>query len=419
MADIEWQLLCKTIETRSFQSLAEARITEDFFTEENVAVFRWMRDHWLKYGESPGEAAYYREWPHDALVETPEPLVYYVDELRDHHRTVLVTTMLDQIKKPMTNGDSEIVVKILAAGLEEIQTEVSATQDDILTDPDLMQTLVDYFDNLATNTGLVGWRTGFPAMDLATGGLQRDQLVTLTGLQKKKKSMLLMCMNIAAHRDGASTLFISFEMSNLEQEIRHTALRSNISLTRLQRGKHTADERKRLIRMMHEMDGMQPMVMVYDPGGTTTVSAIAAKISQYKPDICFIDGTYMMDAEGVRADPGSPQALTSITRSLKRLAQRSHIPIVQTTQSLAWKARGGKLTLDSIGYTSSFGQDSDVVFGVEEVKEGGEIKEQEMLLRILASRNCPPRDVRLDVNLDYGLITEIEEPDYGADDEDD
>ena len=34
---------------------------------------------------------------------------------------------------------------------------------------------------------------------------------------------------------------------------------------------------------------------------------------------------------------GSPQALTNITRSLKRLAQRFDIPIVGTTQVLSWK----------------------------------------------------------------------------------
>jgi replicative DNA helicase len=255
-------------------------------------------------------------------------------------------------------------------------------------------------------------------MDQATAGLQNGQLITLVGLQKVKKSMLLMCMNIAAHRAGARTMFASFEMSNTEQATRHDALRANISLTRLQRGQHTADERKRLIRMMHEIEDMQPLVLVHDPGSTTTVSAIAAKIAVYKPQVVFIDGTYMMDPEGVSADPGSPQALTSITRSLKRLAQQTDIPIVQTTQALGWKAKK-HLTLDSIGYSSSFAQDSDVIFGVEEVKkDDGTMSTEEVVLRIIASRNCPPKDVRLGTNLDYGSIEELEEIEYGSSDDD-
>ena len=155
------------------------------------------------------------------------------------------------------------------------------------------------------------------------------------------------------------------------------------------------------------------MVYVHDPAGTTTVSALAAQIRKERPDVAFVDGTYLMDAEVERADPGSAQALTSITRSLKRLAQLLEIPIVQTTQALSWKARGGKLSLDSIGYSSSFAQDSDVIFGVEEIKDN----DHEIKLRILASRNCPRHDVVLALDLDHGSIMETEEIDYGADDD--
>ena len=130
----------------------------------------------------------------------------------------------------------------------------------------------------------------------------------------------------------------------------------------------------------------------------------------------FIDGTYMMESEQ-DVPQGSPQALTSITRSLKQLADRAEIPIVQTTQALSWKAKRGVLSLDSIGYSSSFAQDSDVIFGVEEVKEEGEAKPNDLKLRIIASRNCPIHDVMLLVDLDHGSIMETEEIEYKDDDD--
>jgi replicative DNA helicase len=414
--DTEWSLLSKTVEVRGFQALAQARITQSFFMDpDNAAVYGWMLDHWTRYGESPGEEAFHHEYPADNLIETPEPLAYYIDELREAYRYGRLTGVMDSARDALKNHDTGIATKLLATGLEALQIEVVDLQDDALTET--MEQRVAYYDNLSTQRGLLGLPTGFPTMDRATNGLQKGQLVTLTGLQKKKKSMLLMCMSIAAHRAGGRTMFASFEMSNTEQATRHDALRSGISLNRLQAGKHTPDERQKLIRMMHELDGMQPLTLIYDPAGTTTVSAIAAKISQHRPDVVFIDGTYMMDAEGVNAEPGSPQALTSITRSLKRLAQRVEIPIVQTTQSLTWKAKRG-LTLDSIGYSSSFAQDSDVIFGVEEIKEDGEVNDHEMMLRIIASRNCPRTDVRLAVDLDRGTIIETEEiaKSYEADD---
>lgn len=412
MADLEFQILCRAIEEHGFGALAEARITHSFFQDaDNAAMFDWMRDHWAKYGETPSEDAYYREYPADNLIETPEPLAYYIDELRDQYRLAGLLSLIESTKEPIRNRDSEIAIKLLAGGLEALHIEVADLHDN-----DATQTYEDrreYYKTMARSP-VRGLPTGFPTMDVATGGLQKEQLITLVGLQKTFKSMLLMCMNIACHQAGARTLFASFEMSTQEQLTRHDALRSKISLTRLQNGSIKPSEWDRLDDMGKGLDAMPPMVYVHDPAGTTTVSAIAAKIAQHKPDVVFIDGTYLLDAENDKVEPNSAQALTGITRSLKRLAQRSQVPIVQTTQALTWKSRKG-LTLDSIGYSSSFAQDSDVIFGVEEIKDN----DREIMLRIIASRNCPRKDVYLAVNLEYGSIVETEQVSYESDDEDD
>jgi replicative DNA helicase len=222
-----------------------------------------------------------------------------------------------------------------------------------------------------------------------------------------------MVMNIAAHQAGNRTMYASFEMTNTEQSTRHDALRAGVSLSHLQRGGWTDIERQKVLRMMHAMQDGPNMILVHDPAGVTTVSAVAAKIAQHHPDVVFIDGTYLMDCEEPGITPGTPQALTSMTRSLKRLAQRFDVPIVQTTQALGWKSRGGRLSIDSIGYSSSFAQDSDVIFGVEQVPD----EDQQLNLRIIASRNCARRDVLLKYDLDHGSIMETDEITYDSDDE--
>jgi replicative DNA helicase len=411
--DVEWAILSKTIEVGGFTTLAESHIGPAFFMDpDNAQVFRWMHEHWSDHGVTPGEEAFKHRFPGYALVNTPEPLGYYVGELRDQRQYALVNGMLDNIKEPLKRGDSTIAIKILNSSLESLHTEIADLRDE-----DLTKTTEDrlaYYERLAHMPGIQGLPTGFPTMDLATSGLQKEQLITLVGLQKTFKSMLLMCMNIACHAAGHRTLFASFEMSTQEQATRHDALRAGISLTRLQNGKANAKERTKLRRMMHGLEDLQPLMFIHDPAATTTVSAIAAKITQYKPDVAFIDGTYLMDSEVPGVEPNSPQALTSITRSLKRLAQRMQIPIVQTTQALTWKSRRG-LTLDSIGYSSSFAQDSDVIFGVEEIKDS----DREIMLRIIAARNCPRKDVRLALDWEHGSIIETDEIHFGSDDMDD
>lgn len=411
--DIEWATLSKVVEVGGFDALAEARIGMAFFMDpDNAQMFRWMHEHWTSLGVTPGQDAFRHRFPGVALIDTPEPLGYYLGELRDQRQYALLNEMLDNIKEPLKRGDSAIVVKVLNSSLENMHTEVADLRDE-----DLTKTTEDrlaYYERLAQMPGIQGLPTGFPTMDLSTGGLQKEQLVTLVGLQKTYKSMLLMRMNLACHAAGHRTLFASFEMSTQEQATRHDALRAGISLTRLQNGKSTPREKTKLRRMMHGLEDLQPLMFVHDPAATTTVSAIAAKIIQYKPDVAFIDGTYLMDSEVPGVEPNSPQALTSITRSLKRLAQRVQIPIVQTTQALSWKSRKG-LTLDSIGYSSSFAQDSDVVLGVEEIKDA----DNEIMLRIIAARNSPRKDVRLALDWEHGSIIETEEISFGSDDMDD
>jgi replicative DNA helicase len=411
--DIEWATLSKVIEVDGFDSMVESHIGASFFLDpDNVDVFGWIREHWTEHGNTPGEDAFHHEYPGFALMETPEPLAYYLGELREQRRFSLINGMLDDIKEPLRRGDSGVAIKILNSSLESMHTEIADLRDEDLTKTTRQR--LDHYERLATMTGLRGVPTGFPTMDLATGGLQKEQLITLVGLQKTYKSMLLMCMNIASHEAGHRTLFASFEMSTQEQSTRHDAFRAGISLTRLQNGKLLPIEQTKLSRMMHHLEDLQPLTFIHDPAATTTVSAIAAKIAQYKPDVAFIDGTYLMDSEVPGVEPNSPQALTSITRSLKRLAQRVQIPIVQTTQALTWKSRKG-LTLDSIGYSSSFAQDSDVIFGVEEIKDSDD---REILLRIIAARNCPRKDTRLALDWEHGIIMETEEITFDADDTD-
>jgi RecA-family ATPase len=130
-----------------------------------------------------------------------------------------------------------------------------------------------------------------------------------------------------------------------------------------------------------------------------TIDSLVAKAEQLNPDILFVDGVYLM-LDQVTGDANTPQALTNITRGLKRVAQKLNIPVVITTQTLLWKMKGGKVSADSIGYSSSFFQDSDVILGLEPVEEDDSVR----ILKIVQSRNCPPSETSITWNWDTGCF---------------
>ena len=144
-----------------------------------------------------------------------------------------------------------------------------------------------------------------------------------------------------------------------------------------------------------------------DSSSGLTVSAVASKIQSKNPDIVFIDGTYLMIDEQTN-ESNTPQSITNITRSLKRLAMKINKPIVISTQALTWKMRGGNVTADSIGYSSSFHQDADVIFGLQRVDE---TVDDMRTLKVIASRNSGLTDATLMWDWNTGSFREMEEDD--------
>jgi replicative DNA helicase len=403
--DVERALICKALDLGDMTPIFSAHIRLPFFQDqEHAQVFKWMVEFWERYSASPTRDALLREYPDYDYIEVEEPYPYLVDEMLKERRYVLMSGGMDIAIETMRAYDPDGAMAQINRAIEQIYAETPST-----TDEDLCATTKErrvYYNQIRLRQGLLGIPTGFNSFDRATSGLQEEQLITLIGLPKTGKSTMLLHMAITAHQHAYRPLFVSFEMSNREQTTRHDVLRAGISYSRLTNGKLRSREKVKLDRMLRGLEDMPPFMMVHDPASTTTVAALASKISQVKPDVVFVDGTYLMQCEDPKLDPTSPQGLTSITRSMKRLAQRAKVPIVQTTQALASKysRKGGGLKLYSIGYSSSFAQDSDVILGVED----DEVLKNQYIVKIVAARNASRQSVEISVDWTKGAITEEE-----------
>ena len=270
------------------------------------------------------------------------------------------------------------------------------------------KTAKEEYEYRKANPGLLGLATGFPTIDASTSGLQPEQLVVIVAPPKTGKSTLALQIAINAQLAGKVPLFLSFEMSNTEQKNRYYAMRARISYQRLMTGSLTYEEESRFMKVVSEdVPQMRDKFWFSDSTNGQTVSAVASKIQSKNPDIVFIDGTYLMIDEQTN-ESNTPQAITNITRSLKRLAQKVKKPIVISTQALTWKMRGGNVSADSIGYSSSFHQDADVIFGLQRVDEN---VDDTRTLRVIASRNSGLTEAQLLWDWNTGAFREMDEDD--------
>ncbi len=336
MASAEHLLISKVLADGSLSEAIAQGVQSVHFSGPNQPIWSWMLEFWQEHGAVPTQRVMQAEHPSVTVGDASgETLSRLVAEVIEGHRSNTVTGLMTEALVSLKDGDTLGAIRHLSSGLQDVSAVTSQSKDvDLISDWE--NRLTKYADMRDRPDELVGLSTGFPGLDRLTAGIRPQQLITFVGEAKRGKSMLAMVMAVSANTNGVSPLMVSFEMSAEEQAARYDSFVAKVSHTGLMRGMSTKDEVARLDKALRMRKNRSPFHIVEDIASSTTVSSLSAKIKQHEPGIVFVDGVYMMDDE--HGEPkGSPQALTNITRSLKRLAQQHKVPIVVTTQVLASK----------------------------------------------------------------------------------
>lgn len=413
--DIENAVITEIILGGEMGAAVELKLTTEFFSDPtHEKVYELLTDHYLEYGKVPGEDAVRAAYPHYKFGEYDETLTYYVERLRDRYlqRRLVESFREEDLQEALigkgVNPGQRAFDLVMDALINARITVPIGRDDDILTSArrEMMALLKDRREG-----GLRGISTGFDRLDIATGGLQPEQLITLIGLPASGKSSMLLRLALTAVQNASRILFVTFEMSNEEQRDRAVSLVSEVPLTNILTGNVSSREMKSIQQNLDRLEGLDGFFRsVYDRSSMTTLSGLQAKIAEYQPTAVFIDGVYMMEDESGEPS-GSPRALTNITRGLKRLAQNRKIPIVISTQALAQKSRGG-VNMHSAGYTSSFAQDSDVILIVEACPEPNKDVSKFHADKV---RSGPKTATYVRIGWDVGAITEVDPALIGID----
>jgi replicative DNA helicase len=388
MADVSRRLISKIVQEGDFYPALNGGIRDHWFEEEeHRRVFQWMMEYYGRYNATPTARALKLEFPNYQLLKVDEPYEFYIDRFRDARtRTILVDTEID-LHEALEDGDLKLAKDRVYQGLNKVGAEVSS-----LSDLNVVMEWRSRFDEYEAlrhrSDELTGICTGFDTYDHLTGGFHPEQFILFAGQAKAGKSWLMMKSAIAAQEQGKKVLFITFEMSLKEQLARYDGFTCQMDSNKLLRNTLSESDMRQLKDLMRDRRDMKEFIISADITATTTPSGLSGKIDEHRPDIVFVDGIYLMENEAGH-QPGTAQAYTSLSRSMKRLAQRAKVPIVGTMQALSGKMdKTGRVTLHSLGWSSSWSQDADLVFGVERDPAVDLIK-----LRIVAGRNVSPKEV--------------------------
>jgi archaellum biogenesis ATPase FlaH len=400
MASVEQLLLSKVIEDSSVVEASRLGLKPSYFSGDWEGIYSWVLDYERTHGNVPTERALHRQFGDVHLVSTAgESMSGLVGELLDSYRLRELSSSVADVVPLIDSGKGAEAVEHLRKGIQRASIDAVRLRDVNMIDT-WQERYAKYEEMRNTPNALRGIPTGFYGLDKITHGLRPQQFVVLAGEPKRGKSLFALIIANACHAHGKVPLFVSFEMSIDEQAARYDALSSRVSYNAILSGELNAAEMGRIRRTMTLRKNMHPFIFSEDTSSLTTVSALAAKVQEYKPDELIVDGMYLMDDE--EGEPkGSPQALTNISRGLKRLAQRFDIPLLGTTQVLSWKLsnkRTRAITGDAIGYTSAFLQDTDLLLGVERNPD----VDDQSIIRVVEARTAARGEVH--VNWDWNTM---------------
>lgn len=396
MASSELYLISKVINDRDLTVPIRAGLKTDHMSGEWADIWSWLLQFSRQHGSVPTERVFSKEYGdislYDSATTDQETYTRLLEEIFNEYRKRCLLDSLQPAISSLNTGDVETAFSTLASGLQKAAVEAAR-----LRDVDIIQNWEDrlnrYEEMRTQPNALRGIPTGFRGLDRITQGMRPQQFIVFAGEPKRGKSLFALILANSAHIHGKRPLFVSFEMSIEEQEARYDALIARVPYGRILSGDLNNAEMQRIRKALAVRKNMQPFVFTEDTSSLTTVTALASKVQEFQPDVLFVDGVYLMDDEEGEAK-GSPQALTNITRSLKRLAQRFDIPVVATTQVLSWKLQNRKtraVTADAIGYTSSFAQDADLILGVERNPD----MDDQAIIRVVLARSSPTGEVHV------------------------
>lgn len=392
-------------------ALIDGGVTPDYFTETRThAAYVWLLNEWSANAELPSEERFARRFPSFRLVYDTDNIAALTAELREHYAQSiavgLIPPIVAEFAKHRHGGEHFDLPKTL--GLlsdlhEQINLVRSANEVALLTEK-----FSGYVAQLFSMDGdeVPGIPTGFTTLDTASGGWQAENFGVIGAGPKRFKTAIMVWMALAAARAGYRAKVITFEMSIRELMDRISCFGAQVNYTNILRGNLSERERNRLSSFEKEMASWTGDIeIVHDVTAVTSIGGLTAQLRNSRPDIVFIDGLYQM-VDDTREWSSEAMALTAVSRGLKRMAAAEKLPVVGTTQALLSRISARKGTeMGSMGYTSAFAQDANVMLGIDRP----DMHSNDVLLKVLGARTMSGMTVGVTVDLATGTIFETGE----------
>lgn len=270
--------------------------------------------------------------------------------------------------------------------------------------------------NYENGQGLTGISSGFPDLDRATSGFQRQDLIILAARPSMGKSAF--ALNVAtkmAIEGKKKVAFFNLEMSRKQMAYRMISSYGHINLLKLRSGKLNADEYYRYTETIAELSAAIDKNLWLDEQAGITVPEIKAKARKIQRehglDCIIID--YLGLIEGIKGEYSNRvEEVSKNSRLLKLMAKELNVPVICLCQlSRAVEQRQDKRPmLSDLRESGSIEQDADLVMFLYRDEYYNEESEKKNIAELIIGkqRNGPTGTIELLFLKDFNKFLPLE-----------
>jgi len=370
MAHIEMQLLSRIVRTGALAAALDWGIVpNDFRTTEGRGLFVNILGYWRAndtQGAIPGPFLIKEAYPTFEFCDDPSMTTEALCTEVRKNRLAL------EMKEYIGNRLEDIDVDPMGA-LNSLVSELQRLQNVGLKNydshfDDAMEELLLRYKNAKDGVGNSSLLWPWEPFNEQTLGIQEDDYIVLYGRPKSMKSFVLSAMAASAYDQGKKVLVYTKEMPAWQLFRRVGAFIARLPYSELRLGRLSPEDEQKLndlYMMVREQSkatqGSHNIICISGrdaPAGQDSMSWVRSKVDKYQPDIVFIDGLYLMSADG---KPGKDhERVASISRAARDMVLGTRIPLVATMQANRNAAKHNNAELDEIAYSDAIGQDATV-----------------------------------------------------------
>ena len=306
---------------------------------------------------------------------------HYIDIVkRDSVLRQVILACGDTITKAYEKDSDESIVGMAEKAIFEIAEKGQTGALEKISEP--LEKVINKIEEIhKDNTVLRGLKTGFYAIDKATNGLQKTDLIILAARPGVGKTSLAMnIVSNAAIQHKAKCAVFSLEMGREQLAQRMLFSVANVSMAKALRGElNEADWVK-----IWKADKLLKDADIYiDDNAMNTPSQVLSKCRKLKRekglDLIVIDYLGLMKSDA-KTD-NRQNEVADISRNLKLLAKEIEVPVLslcQLNRSVEQRDDGkpGKPVLSDLRDSGSIEQDADMVWFIHRDMTAKEISDQ-------------------------------------------